>query len=569
MRGTAVALALVLAVAAIPLRASPAAAAALSSQLEALAGSFAGGTAVFVSDPSIATPAYVKNADTKVVTASLYKLAVLAETEHQVELGAIKYSDTIQIDQEDITADGSFEAPGTELTIDEALEQMITVSDNGTAVHLSRMLGPANINSFLAKSGIPDFHVRLNDGEDNEATARAVGTYFTLLANKKLVSAAASERMLQRLERQEINDRIPAQLPEGTVVAHKTGNLGGFVHDAGIVFTPRGPRIVVAMTWDADEGQADDFIAHLASTVYSSALVPPAAPRYGVPFLDGGPLYAELGMDLVVPVSVQNAGDDPWTAAGDGRMALTWELRDPQNVVLSQAARPLPLGNVLPGSSLSVPVVVPIPARPGDAKLVLGLVDAAGRSLSSLGVATATVPIRVHLPFVVEPVIAIPMQLHRGEASMIEVDYSALDPVRADDHYLSLGWRLIHDPTNRVVARGTVPLGVMRSYERTGSFFAPLIAPNVRGRYILEYEIRERGFVASITRQKTVEVDAKRVYGDEAGPGPALERIIRQQAPRATAPARRPPLRPLPTAAPAPAPAPGATPKPPRPGIAP
>ena len=57
MRGAAVALSLVLAVAAVPLRSSPAAAAALSSQLEALAGSFAGGTAVYVGDPAVSTPA--------------------------------------------------------------------------------------------------------------------------------------------------------------------------------------------------------------------------------------------------------------------------------------------------------------------------------------------------------------------------------------------------------------------------------------------------------------------------------------------------------------------------------
>ncbi len=517
------AIAFALALATVPLRAAPAAAAPLPSQLAALTTSFAGQAGVWVADPALPDPLYALNADTPIVTASLYKLGVLAEAERLVDAGKLHYSDTIQVDPEDITADGSFEAPGTEMTLDQALEAMITVSDNGTAMHLWRTLGPANIDATLRKNGIDGFHVALTEDEDNVATPRAIGTYFTLLAKGRLVSAAASARMLARLERQQINDRIPAQLPEGTVVAHKTGNLAGLVHDAGIMFTPRGPRVVVGMTWDADEGVADDYIAQLASTVFAAALVPPASPRYTLPFLNGGALYAECGTTLVVPVRVQNAGDAPWTVAGDGRIGLGWELRDLRDDVLSRSAGPLALGSVPPGGSVSVPVVVSLPEGPADAKLVLGLVDAGGRALSGLGVATATLPVRVHLPFVVDPFIRIPHELHRGEASMVEVDYTAADPVRAVDHALVLSWRLIDDPTDRVVARGSVPLGTMKTYERVGSFFAPLIAPNVRGSYLLEYEIRERGSIASVTQRQPVEVDPRRTYGDEAGPGPALK----------------------------------------------
>ncbi len=272
MRIVRIALAIVLAIATLPLRAAPAAAATLPSQLGDLTVAFAGQAGVWIGDPALGDPLYTKNADTPVVTASLYKLGVLAEAERLVDLGKLRYGDTVEIDPEDITADGAFEGPGTQMTLDRALEAMITVSDNGPAMHLWRVLGPANINATLEENGIHGFHVALNEDEDNVATPRAIGTYFTLLAEGKLVSAAASARMLQRLERQQINDRIPAQLPEGTVVAHKTGNLVGLVHDAGIVFTPRGPRVVVAMTWDADEGVADDYIARLASAVYRASV---------------------------------------------------------------------------------------------------------------------------------------------------------------------------------------------------------------------------------------------------------------------------------------------------------
>jgi len=539
MRSAAVGIALVLAITALPLRAVPAAAATLNSRIDELAGTFPGGAAIWVADPSLPQPLYARNPDEQVITASLYKLALLAEAEHQVELGRLHYSDTIVIDAEDITEDGSFVAPGAELTLDDALEQMITISDNGTAMHLWRMLGPATINAYLEKSGIKGFRVALDESEDNLATARAVGTYFTLLAKRQLVSPAASDRMLRRLERQQINDRIPAQLPEGTRVAHKTGNLAGAVHDAGIVFTLSGPRVLVAMTWDTDDDVANSFIGRLASTVYASVTAPPAAARYRVP---RDAQYAEIGSTLALDVTIDNIGEEPWTLTGNGRMGLLWELRDTANNVLARDPRGLALGQVAPGGSVTLPIVMSVPTRPGDAKLVLGLVDASGRALSSLGVATATIPLRFHLPFVAETTVRVPSLLHRSEASMIEVAYTALQPVRADDHQLALGWRFIDPATDRIVAQGQQPLGLMRTYQRAGTFFAPLVAPNVRGTYTLEYELRERGFIAGVRHQQTVEIGPPRTFGDEAGPAPSQ----RAQPRPGSSPARTP----LPTSAP-------------------
>src|SRR5207249_38404 len=77
---------------------------------------------------------------------------------------------------------------GTVMTVDEALEAMITISDNGTALALWHSLGPDNINTTLRTLGLADFHIANDDNDDNTATARVIGQYFTLLAQRKLVS---------------------------------------------------------------------------------------------------------------------------------------------------------------------------------------------------------------------------------------------------------------------------------------------------------------------------------------------------------------------------------------------
>lgn len=539
----------------LPAAAAPPAA-GLGARIAGLVGRFSGGAAVWVSDPALAAPAYAHDADREVIAASLYKLALMAAVEEKVERRELRYGDTIVIEPDDITADGSFEPVGTEMTIDDALEAMITLSDNGTAVHFWRTLGGSAVNTFLGRQGITGFHIATSVDDDHTTTARAVGTYFRKLARGELVSRSASERMLARLERQRINDRIPAQLPEGTRVAHKTGNLAGLVHDAGIVYAPSTRRVIVAMTWDADDATASELIASLAAAVYGDAVASPASARYRVPQVAQ---YAQHNEPFAMETDVENTGEDPWIA---GSIRLVWELRDATGAAVLRVPRPIDLGTVAAGGSVTVPIAFRAPPRPGEHKLQIGLMDAAGRALGPLGVATATVPIRVHLPVVAQTEVRIPALLHRREASLVEVTYRAFDRVRLEDHSLTLAWRFIDPATDRVVAQGRQALGIIKTYEETGTFFAPLAAPNVRGTYRLEYEIVERGFLAGTAHETTVEILSPRTFGDTAGPTSQQRRLLEQQQPRPTAtPTPRPAITPvIPSSPPRPAPRPSAFP---------
>ena len=238
-------------------------------RLDALIAKFPGRAGVWVADPKSAVPLYAHDGDAKVTTASLYKLGVLMEAERRVDSGQLRYSDSITIGPDDVTDEGSAYEPGTLLSLDDALEAMITVSDNGAALALWHLFGASAIEASLVRAGLPDLLMFDADG-NTLTTPHATGTFFQLLARKELVSAAASDRMIARLERQTLNDRLPALLPKQTVVAHKTGNLPGLVHDAGIIFTPGGPRTVVVMTWDTFDG-ASRFIAEVGAIVYGAS----------------------------------------------------------------------------------------------------------------------------------------------------------------------------------------------------------------------------------------------------------------------------------------------------------
>jgi beta-lactamase class A len=512
MRRSAVVLAVALAlVGLIPGAPAAASTADLVLQLDQLVSAFPGGAGLWIGDAKTSKPLYSHDADEPVITASLYKLALLAEAERRVEAGELHYSDIITIEAEDITEDGSFEVAGTQLTLDEALEVMITISDNGAALALWHMLGAENVNAMLRAAGVNDFSVFVNWGvDDNVATPAAIGTLFTLLAKRELVSASASDRMVARLARQQINDRLPAALPEGVVVAHKTGNLPGLTHDAGIIFTPSGPRVVVAMTWDAFDADAYAFIAQVASTVYSTLLEPPANARYEVP---RSAVSADIGSSPRITVPITNVGSEPW---GSGSPSLIWEMRDSKDVVVATSPAPLALPGLAPGRSANVGVVLAVPQTPGEYKVTLGLVDSNGNALVKLGAATGSFQVRAHRPYLLRAATDLPTVLHRGEASLLVTKYTALPTVDEAEHELTIAWRLIDTTTRRAVTSGSVPLGTLRP-GAAGSFFAPFVAPAMLGTYRLSYDLREGNVAVSETFTKTVTIVGPRTFPDDEG----------------------------------------------------
>lgn len=534
MPGLRVVLALLL-VAALTLGPRPAAAgtADLVQHLDGMAANFPGGVGLWISDPNAGKPLYTRNADEHIITASLYKLGVLAEAERRVDSGELRYTDVITIQPEDVTADGSFEEAGTELTLDRALEAMITISDNGAALALWHLLGGQNIDATLTKAGMPDFHVAYDDSEDNVATPRAIGTYFTLLAKRQLISPAASDRILARLMRQRINDRLPAALPDGVIVAHKTGNLVGLTHDAGIIFTPSGPRVVVAMTWDAYPEDAIAFIANVGTIVYSAVLEPPANARYAVPRTA---VVADSDSRVRVTVTITNAGTNAWAASGPDSIGLFWEMRNEADALVSTSLTATPLPALAPTKATAVGLQIPTAGAPGLYHVTLGLVDADGRALASLGAATASFDIKTHQPYLLSAAVAVPRVLHRGEASLLLTRYTALATAGTLDHALTLTWRALDTRNGRTVEQGTAPVGVLKPGS-DGVFFSALVAPKVLGTYKLSYELREGDVAVSETATTTVTVYGPRTYpGDQGGRGAESRRPAPSASPRAPFP---------------------------------
>ncbi len=76
--------------------------------------------------------------------------------------------------------------------------------------------------------------------------------------------------MIEMLKRQKFNDAIPAGVPAGVPVAHKTGNITRIQHDAAVVYGSRPYVLVVLVRGIDDKKQSAALIAGISRLVYEA-----------------------------------------------------------------------------------------------------------------------------------------------------------------------------------------------------------------------------------------------------------------------------------------------------------
>lgn len=195
---------------------------------------------------------------------SLYKLWLMTATFAEIKKGNIQENEPLIADVATLNKKfdlGSDEAElqegEIEFSVKSAIEQMITISHNYAALTLLDKMG--------------------NQGVPVDITASQTGLFFEDLYKGEVIDQEYSQKMMDILSRQTINDRIPRYLPEGTKVAHKTADIGFFEHDGGIVFSSKGDFIIVVLSETKDPAAAGDTIARISEAVYKYFMEQPAS----------------------------------------------------------------------------------------------------------------------------------------------------------------------------------------------------------------------------------------------------------------------------------------------------
>lgn len=217
---------------------------------------------------------YASNEHRSYDAGSLYKLWVMATVYKKIEEGKLKEDQELSQDIATLNRkfgidDGSaeFTEGAINLTVGQALTQMITISHNYAALLLTEKVGLSQVSEFVKQNGFKESGLGTKGGSP-ETTVFDMALFFEKLYKKELGNEESTNKMIELLKRQRLNDKLPKYLPEGTIVAHKTGEIDYFSHDAGIVYSGKGDYIIAVLSESDFPAGAEDRIARLSRSVY-------------------------------------------------------------------------------------------------------------------------------------------------------------------------------------------------------------------------------------------------------------------------------------------------------------
>jgi beta-lactamase class A len=215
--------------------------------------------------------------------ASTMKIPVMIQLFRDRDAGLLSLDDSVTITNTfrsivdsspyllDVTDDSDsslYKRLGQRASIRELIELMETVSSNLATNLLIAKVDAKRANatahalgadSILVLRGVEDGKA-YRAGLSNTTTARDLGMLLAAIANGKAASAASCREMLAILGRQQFNEGIPAGLPAGTAVYHKTGWIGQVVyHDAALVEPAGHGRYVLVVLTGGIQKDEDSY----------------------------------------------------------------------------------------------------------------------------------------------------------------------------------------------------------------------------------------------------------------------------------------------------------------------
>jgi beta-lactamase class A len=267
------------------------------------------------------------NAEKTYPMASTYKVPILTELFYQRAAGQLSLLDRVEVTPADVHPGGTIalllDGPGLQMSVHNLVNLMMRVSDNSAADILINKLGPANVTARMHALGLDSIRVdrttlemildqegvdyatygklplaelrlreeavdaqaaaraneRFNKTEKDVATPHDMNRLLEKIFRGQIVDRAASDQIIEFMNHSMIGQtRIPAALPEGTRVVHKTGSISGSSNDTGIVFLPDGNHLLITiMMRDAKASTADRerVIADISKYAYDYFLFNP------------------------------------------------------------------------------------------------------------------------------------------------------------------------------------------------------------------------------------------------------------------------------------------------------
>ncbi len=253
------------------------------------------------------------NADVIFPTASTFKTALLYELYRQVDAGQIDPSSRIVLeDRMRVPGSGVLQDldAGASLTVKDVATLMIVVSDNAGTDIIYDLIGREPVAATLERLGMRQTHLpmgcwgilaglhnldpndkalsytelkrRLDESESSwdsnalkETPENDISTPSDMLLLLEAIergdglTAKSRAAVIDILLRQKFSERIPALLPFGVRVAHKTGSVKGVRNDVGIVYAGDHTYAIALMSKRVESGvDGTRLLSEISKLIY-------------------------------------------------------------------------------------------------------------------------------------------------------------------------------------------------------------------------------------------------------------------------------------------------------------
>jgi beta-lactamase class A len=225
---------------------------------------------------------FSQNSNLPFGAASIIKLPLLVCVAQLVELGELAWDRPIRLTVPAPHGTGLLEHLDSSCpwSVQDLCIMMMGVSDNMACNQLIEEIGIERLSDILRGLGYKATSIRrrmmdhetLAGGIDNSVTAAEIAGMLAQLYAHRLISNAASERILGYLRMNQLRDLVAWPLPGSAALAGKTGGMSGSLLDAELVTVSGGPTYSLCVFASGFEraAQAKRVMAEVSDMIYSA-----------------------------------------------------------------------------------------------------------------------------------------------------------------------------------------------------------------------------------------------------------------------------------------------------------